>query len=173
MASGRTIAHRPTNTGIRPYRGRGAVCRPERTQQRRNRQDQPEAEQPVGKFIAIQQTGDQPDRRHDAVAKRARLQYGDKRRIPSNVIRFTLLCGTVGVKLYCRYRKFSGILLTWCRRYGRRRHPDPERCSRGRSASRQCRQRRSNVRMSLLNSGNAFRCADEIHQLDVLLRRGA
>ena len=27
--------------------------------------------------------------------------------------------------------------------YGRRRHPDPERCSRGRSASRQCRQRRS------------------------------
>ena len=33
------------------------------------RQNQPEAEQPVGKFIAIQQTGDQPDRRHDAVAK--------------------------------------------------------------------------------------------------------
>ena len=25
-----------------------------------------------------------------------------------------------------------------------------------------------NVRMSLLNSGNAFRCADEVHQLDVL-----
>ena len=30
-----------------------------------------------------------------------------------------------------------------------------------------------NVRMCLLNSGNAFRSSDEVHQLNVLLRRGA
>ncbi len=81
--------------------------------------------------------------------------------------------GTVGVKLYCRYRKFSGYCLLGA-----------EDTVAGVAQTRNdvavivqllvdCADEDLNVRMSLLNRGNTFRCTDEVHQLDVLLRRGA